>query len=299
MTHYNLSEFPLWTALVTPFNDTGEVNYDDLKHLLRLQEQAQNGILILGSTGEALNLDLQTRKEIIEFSCSLDLEVPIMVGVGGSLLNETIDWVRWLETQAVDSLLMVTPHYAKPGRRGQTDWFSRLLDSTTKPTVLYNVPGRSATDLHLDTVRDLLPHPNFYGVKESSGSANKFSEYIEAAEGKIMYCGDDALMPEFSSLGAQGLISVAANAWPSATHEYVQQNLLGIFQDKALWRGASDALFCASNPIPVKKLLAHNQIIQSAYLQPPLHQDDLSDLSQLLNYDAKIQNWNIKYCSAA
>lgn len=291
MSHFNLSQYPLFTALITPFDEQGNVDYDDLLVLLKKQETAGNGILILGSTGEALNMKLADKYDIVDFCLTQNLDVPLMVGVGGVLLEDTLDWVKSLNEKAIDLLLMVTPLYAKPGRHGQTAWFKALLDTTNKPTVLYNVPSRTAVELHLGTVEDLLEHPNFFGIKEASGSVTKFRQYHSLAQGKFMYCGDDALMPEFAEVGAQGLISVASNVWPEPTHTYVKMTLNGTFKDQRLWQPATNALFMASNPVPAKCLLAHHQVIKSTYLQPPLHADDLTDLSYLLEQDRIINDW--------
>ena len=291
MSEITIAEYSLFTALITPFDDQGNVDFDDLLTLLKQQETAGNGILILGSTGEALNMNLAAREDVVDFTLEQNLQVPIMVGVGGILLEETLAWVQWLEDKAIDALLMVTPLYAKPGRHGQTQWFKTLLDATSKTSILYNVPSRTASELHLGTVEDLLDHPNFFGIKEASGSITKFRQYLDAATDKFMYCGDDALMPEFASAGAQGLISVASNVWPEPTNAYVKLNLEGNFHDASLWQAATNALFMASNPVPAKRLLEHTGVIKSAYLQPPLNARDLTDLSYLTEQDRLIKDW--------
>lgn len=292
MTNFNLSEYPLWTALVTPFNDKGEVDYEDLAKLLKQQEDAQNGILILGSTGEALNIEPAIRKEIVSFACQQNLNVPLMVGVGGALIDSCREWMEWLNEQPIHSFLIVTPLYAKPGPKGQTAWFKALLDTAKFPCVLYNVPGRTAIPMALDAVKALKEHPNFFGIKEASGSVEKFTEYKNAAgEGKIMYCGDDALMPEFTAAGAKGLISVASNVWPKATHLYVRQNLNGAFTEKQLWTEAANSLFLVANPIPAKRLLAKRGDIKSAYLQLPLLAEELENIEPILSHDERIAQW--------
>lgn len=291
MANFNLTDYPLWTALVTPFNSNGEVDYEDLLTLLKQQEEAQNAILILGSTGEALNIDLETRKKIVEFTCEQNLNVPLMVGVGGSLIESCTEWIEWLNDKAIHSLLLVTPLYAKPGRKGQTAWFQKLLDTAKLPCVLYNVPGRTAIPMHIETVKDVIKHPNFFGIKEASGSVEKFSEYCRAAEGKVMYCGDDGLMPEFTKAGAKGLISVASNVWPKETHLYVRQNLNGSFTENELWTTAANSLFLASNPVPAKCLLAKRGDIKTSTLHLPLHADDLESLDPVLESDERVQNW--------
>jgi 4-hydroxy-tetrahydrodipicolinate synthase len=295
---FNLRDFPLWTALITPFTHNGDVDYDDLLTLLKAQEEAGNGIVLLGSTGEALNLDLATKQAIIEFCCEQNLNVPLMVGVGGTMLKDTLDWIGWLNQKPIHALMMVTPLYSKPGYHGQKAWFKALLDAANVPCVLYNVPGRTAVSLDFNTVNDLLHHENFYGIKEASGEVDSFKAYCRAAPGKVMFCGDDALMPEFTRAGAHGLISVVSNVWPRATHLYVKQNLNSTFLDISVWRKACNALMCVSNPIPVKRLLNAKEVIKSAFLQPPLHANDLTDVMPLIQQDQAIKDWymqNTKY----
>lgn len=292
MQDFNLKDYPLWTALVTPFNQNGEVDYEDLAKLLKQQEEAQNGILILGSTGEALNIEPAIRKEIVSFCCEQKLNVPLMVGVGGALIQSCQNWIEWLNQQKIHSLLIVTPLYAKPGPKGQTAWFKRLLDAAKLPCVLYNVPGRTAVAMAIESVQELKDHPNFFGIKEASGNVEKFSEYKNAAgEEKIMYCGDDGLMPEFTAAGAKGLISVASNVWPKATHLYVQQNLAGSFTEKDLWKEAANSLFLVANPIPAKRLLQARGDIKNAYLQLPLLAEELDSVDSLLANDERISRW--------
>jgi 4-hydroxy-tetrahydrodipicolinate synthase len=291
---FDLTNYPLWTALITPFTETGEVDYEDLLGLLKIQEAANNGILILGSTGEALNIDPDTKRDIVEFCCAQELGVPLMVGVGGTMLAKTTQWIEWLNEQPVHSLLLVTPLYAKPGHRGQTAWFKTLLDAAQMPCILYNIPGRTSVPLHQDTVSDVLHHENFFGIKEASGDLDTFKTFCRNAPGKIMYSGDDGLMPEFARAGAHGLISVASNAWPDATHLMVEQTLSGTFTDVRLWKKATNALMSVTNPIPVKCLLHDTDVIKSPYLQLPLHADDLDDLEPIRQQNQAINDWYLQ-----
>src|SRR5690606_30822499 len=119
----------------------------------------------------------------------------------------------------------VTPLYAKPGAKGQIQWFKTLMDAVSRPVMLYNVPGRTAVAMSLEAVGALNSHKNFWAIKEASGSVEKMKEYLKAAGGKQVYCGDDALTPDFVQAGAVGLVSVASNAWPKETHLYVKQCL--------------------------------------------------------------------------
>ena len=265
----DFSQYPLWTALVTPFTHDGKVDFPSLLRLLKEQESAGNGVLLLGSTGEGLNVSPEQKKEVVKFAVSKNLDIPLMVGVGGHRLPDQIRWVSWLESQAVHAYLMVTPIYAKAGSEGQYHWFKTLLDAVERPVMLYNVPGRAASSLSIEAVERLRDHDNFWSIKEASGDVEKCKEYISVADGHPVYCGDDALLPQFARAGCRGLVSVASNVWPSATHHYVRQCLDDSLQEGELWRKAAEALFSASNPVPAKYLLKHEGRIDQARVLLP------------------------------
>lgn len=287
----NVKDYPLWTALITPFNEDLSVDWNSLKNLVAEQEEAGNGLLILGSTGEALNIGSETKKEIITFVKGLSPKVPVMAGVGGHDFEATKSWVQWLETQNVDAYLMVVPIYAKPGVVGQTEWFRSLMDLVSKPVMLYNVPGRTGKELELDALKALKDHRNFWGVKEASGSVDKFKRYLEASGGAMVYCGDDGLLPDFAQAGSCGLVSVASNTWPKQTRLYVGQCLDKTLEAKGMWQAAAASLFTASNPVPAKRLLKKENRIKSDLLMPPLSAGDLTDDSDLMNANKNVNEW--------
>lgn len=287
----NLDQFHLWTAVVTPLLDDGSLDFDSLTKIIKLQDEARNGLLILGSTGEALNLNLAQRKSIIEHVVKMKPTSPVMVGVGGNLLDEQKEWMSYLETLPVHAYLLVTPHYAKPGPKGQYEWFKALMDHSTRPCMLYNVPGRTAVAMSTDAVKRLSTHKNFWSIKEASGSVEKFKEYLAAAGGKAVFCGDDALMPEFAEAGSKGLVSVASNAWPKETHLYVDQCLDKKFKDKNLWTEASNSLFVCSNPVPVKRLMFEQGVIKTPKMVSPLSHEDMITAEPVLKAHASVVNW--------
>jgi 4-hydroxy-tetrahydrodipicolinate synthase len=286
-----LNNYPLWTALITPMFENGAVDYASLGKLLKEQEEANNGILILGSTGEALNLDAHESRKILDFSIAQNLKVPLMCGVGGINLEQTRQWVQYLETLKLDAYLMVTPLYAKPGMKGQTVWFKTLMDTATKPVMLYNVPGRTGCPLNIDTVKALANHPRLWAIKEASGSCERFAEYVKAAPNARVYSGDDGMTPHYAPLGCKGLVSVASNVWPKATHVYTKQCLSGELKDIALWERSADSLFLASNPIPAKRIMAHQNRISTPVLKSPLDHRDLEQLAPVIEADKEINNW--------
>ncbi len=287
----NLNDYPLWTAVITPMKEDGSVDYESYGLLLKEQEAAGNGVLTLGSTGEALNIDESERREILAYTLKQNLKVPVMVGVGGINLRETIEWVKYLNTQPIQSVLLVTPLYAKPGDEGQYEWFKALLDKTSFPAMLYNVPSRTGKPMSVKAVARLRDHKNFWAIKEASGSVNEFKKYREAAPNAAVYSGDDAMTPQFCKNGGKGLVSVASNVWPAQTHRFVEQCLDGSLKDEKLWADCANSLFAASNPIPAKVLLKKLGRIGASTLRAPLTDKELPDCAAQIEADKKINQW--------
>lgn len=286
-------QFPLWTALVTPFKPDGSVDNESLAKLLAEQNAARNGVLLLGSTGEALNLSLDEKKSLLSFALTFLKDSPVMVGLAGFEETANLEWLSYLEKLPIDAYLAITPIYAKPGRHGQTAWFRKILDRSTRPVMLYNVPGRSGVKLHPDTVSDLSEHPNFWAIKEASGSVDDMRRYKSHCRTQHIYCGDDGLTPDFCDAGAVGLVSVASNAWPVATHLYAhaaKESKLNAADRKA-WSTASDALFVASNPVPVKALLHHESRIATDAMRAPLTAQDLASYEPLTQASQFVSDW--------
>lgn len=293
----NLNNYPLWTAIVTPMLDDGTIDYESFKTILHEQEKASNALVVLGSTGEALNLNKSEAREILDFALALNLNVPIMTGIGGYNLDETLSYIEYLNNlKGLDAYLVVTPLYAKPGEHGQYNWFKSILDKSTRPCMLYNVPSRCAVKMNFNTVKRLNGHKNFWAIKEASGNTEDFKQYKEAAPLAKMYSGDDGMMFDFAKIGVSGLVSVASNAWPLATHAYtlkaVSNNLTA--EDDSVWKKASDSLFITANPVPVKHLMFLNKQIKTHTLRAPLSHLDLSDSSVLTQAQAAIINWQKK-----
>lgn len=282
----------VWTALITPFDLQGEIDFDALISLAQQQAHAGNGILLLGSTGEALALTLSQQREIVKTVTDLALSVPIMVGVGGCQLEQQQAWIRECNSLPIDALLLAAPLYAKPGPQGQKQWFSALLDTSEHPCMLYNVPSRSGVTLSAQTLASLQHHSQCWALKEASGDIEQFLAYREACPNIRLFSGEDGLMPYLSTAGAVGLVSVAANVWPAQTQLYAQQCLAGINRDIfPTWKNAVSSLFVAANPIPVKVLMHDKGMINAPLLKLPLTHEELTDCQAQQAADDQINAW--------
>ncbi|MEH6817310.1 MAG: dihydrodipicolinate synthase family protein, partial [Pseudoalteromonas distincta] len=230
---------------------------------------------------------------IVEHVCQLKPAVPLMVAVGGSNLKQQIEWVNYCNTLPIHSFLLGSPLYAKPGAIGQTHWFESLLNASAHPCMLYNVPGRSAVSIPTATIQNLQNNKNLWALKEASGSIAQFEAYRQAAPNLAIFSGDDALMPYFAQAGAKGLVSVAANAWPAQTHEFVKRSLSGQHPNLfAQWTSAINSLFAVANPIPVKVLMHLQGRLSSPQLRPPLTHLELTQTDCITTANNTILSWH-------
>ncbi|WP_341808593.1 4-hydroxy-tetrahydrodipicolinate synthase [Wolbachia endosymbiont (group E) of Neria commutata] len=281
----------LWTACVTPFSHNGDsIDYKSLKHLLIMQAEASNGVVLLGSTGEGLSLIESEKRSLVEFVCKLKLNTKIIVGVPGVNLYQTLEWLDFCKDMPIHGYLMTTPIYTKPGIIGQTLWFEKLLEKSHLPAMLYNIPSRAGVNLHSETVRNLSNHDKFWAIKDSSGTIDTLIEYKKIASNIEVFCGDDSMMPAMSAMGASGLVSVASNLWPHEVHKYAKKCLSGESWETNVWLKAFKALFTASNPIPVKALLHDIGFIEHNTVRLPLSTQDLLSLDGLKEASQIISN---------
>ncbi len=283
----------VYTAVVTPMLADGKVDFVSFKNLLSVQGKANCGVLILGSTGEALAMSFEEQCQIVEFAADLNLGVPLLVGVGGYQLPQQLKWIEFCNRRDIDGFLMVTPIYAKPGTQGQIAWFTALLDASHKPCKLYNVPSRTGVNLCFDAFAALKNHPHLWALKEASGDIERFKRYVQIAPRIAVYSGEDAMMPELAMVGAKGLVSVVSNIWSQETKAYVRASLTHKVDETLhkLWQEAAGACFSVSNPIPVKVWLAHTGKIASNTLRLPLIATELASIERLQNADQKIREY--------
>lgn len=285
----------LWTALITPMKKDGSVDFEDLEHLVRRQEAAGNGILILGSTGEGLALNRREKEEVARFVSDLKPKTGLMAGVGGFNLEEQKSWVRWCNTVEIDAFLMVSPLYSKPGPVGMERWFKALMDEADRPCMLYNIPGRTGSRITPEVIKGLAGHPSLWGLKEAGGSLEQYRAFREAVPELVIYSGDDGLLPLFAPEGCGGLVSVASNVWPEEANRYVRLCLEGESGPvDGIWTECVNTLFLVSNPIPSKVLLARKGVIRNSTLRPPLTEDELKDPAPILEADRRMTEWHAR-----
>ncbi|MBA2457656.1 MAG: 4-hydroxy-tetrahydrodipicolinate synthase [Gemmatimonadales bacterium] len=251
------------TALVTPFTESGAVDFTALRALVDWQiGEGINFLVPCGSTGEAQTLDDGERERVVAAVVETTAgRVPVMAGATSNDTARAVAETRRMCGLGVDYILSATPYYNKPGQEGLYRHFSAVADASEKPVCLYNVPSRTAVNLTPAVALRLAAHPNVIGIKESSGDLKQVMDILrDRPAGFAVLSGDDWLALPLIAAGGDGLVSVAANEVPRAMSAYVRLALSG---DVASAREQHyrllplmDANFLETNPAPVKAGLA-------------------------------------------
>ncbi|MCM8537613.1 MAG: 4-hydroxy-tetrahydrodipicolinate synthase [Lentisphaeraceae bacterium] len=249
------------TAIITPFKNNA-VDYASLEKLIEMQiEGGVDGIVAVGTTGESPTLTVHEHGEVIKFIIKqVANRCKVIAGTGGNSTDEAIELTVEAFKNGADGSLQVTPYYNKPTQEGLFQHFTAISNAAPElPMVLYNVPGRSATEIAIDTVARLSENPNIPVIKEAGGSVDRVSQ-LQAVCDITILSGDDALTLPMMSVGAKGVISVISNIMPKEMVKLVQlANEMNLKEAAALHRKLyplMNDLFIESNPIPVKTLLS-------------------------------------------
>ena len=252
----------LYTALITPFYPDGSLNEEGLKNNIRFQLTAPvDGIVILGTTGEAPTLLMQEKEHIIKIAREETIgRCHLMVGTGCNSTQQTIENTRMAKDMGADSVLVVTPYYNKPTQEGLYQHYTTLAHPVEIPILVYNVQGRTGVNLQTETLKRLSMIEQIIGVKEASGNMIQMMEVIENILSQrpnfSILSGDDALAYPLITLGGHGVISVLSNLLPAEmkelcnltlNHQYTEARSLH-FKLLPLMRN----LFIETNPIPIK-----------------------------------------------
>jgi 4-hydroxy-tetrahydrodipicolinate synthase len=246
-----------------------------LRKLVARQIRAGVDFLVpCGTTGESPTLTLAEHLRVVEITLDEAAgKIPVLAGAGGYNTQEVMDLARELEAVGVDGLLSVTPYYNKPTQEGLYQHYRAIAKSTRLPIVLYNVPGRSGTNLEPPTVKRLAAISNIVGIKEASGNISQMSALANAVPDEfVILSGDDAITLPLFALGGRGVISVASNEIPAEMAQLCRHGLRGEFeQARNLHRRFLPLMeinFVESNPIPVKSALALMGLLEPVWRLP-------------------------------
>lgn len=256
------------TAMVTPFHEDGSVNYQAAATLARhLVANGSDGLVVAGSTGEAATMDTDEKMRL--FSVVTDAvgdRATVIAGTGSNDTRASIALTQQAEKIGVHGVMLVGPYYNKPTQEGLYQHFKAVAEVTSLPVIIYNVPGRTASNILPETISRLATIRNIVAVKESSGNLDQISEIIRTTPDDFrVYSGDDSLTLPILAIGGSGIISVAAHAIGVRMHEMVDAYFAGdIVKARELHLELLPffkIIFIATNPIPIKtimKLLGHD-----------------------------------------
>lgn len=250
----------LLTAMVTPFNADGSVNYEKAADLAEwLINNGSDGLVVAGSTGEAATMSAEEKLELFHVVVNrINKRVPIIAGTGSNNTADSVKMTKMAEAMGVDGALIVGPYYNKPTQEGFYQHFAAVAQSTGLPIIVYNVPGRTASNISPAIVARLAADfENIVAIKEAAGNVAQVAElYSVLPEEFTIYSGDDGLILPFMSVGATGLISVLSNIGGGILQDVMQAYEDGRVREAAKLNARmvplANAMFIETNPIPVK-----------------------------------------------
>ncbi|MHC1750053.1 MAG: 4-hydroxy-tetrahydrodipicolinate synthase [Cellulosilyticaceae bacterium] len=249
-------------AIITPFHNNGNVNFEKLEQLIDFQIQNEtDAIIICGTTGEASTLSDEEHLECIRLAVNrTNGKVPVIAGTGSNDTMHSIELTKKAKSFGVDATLQVTPYYNKTTQKGLIEHFTAIGRATDLPMILYNVPSRTGLNITPSTACALSKLDFIVGIKEASGNISQVAEIAaKCGDALPIYSGNDDQIIPILSLGGKGVISVLSNVAPKQTHDIVKLHLSGKTTEALRLQldllPLINALFCEVNPIPVKEAL--------------------------------------------
>lgn len=258
-------------ALITPFNDNGDVDFEALERLLdRVAAGGADYLVVLGTTAETPTLSAAEKEAVTKFIVSKNGgRMPVVIGISGNCTAEVVDHIRHFDFTGIDAVLSVAPYYNKPSQEGIYQHYKAIAGMSPRPVVMYNIPGRTGVNMTAETTLRLAREcKNIIAVKEASGNLSQMAYILrDRPEGFLVISGDDNLTLPLMAMGGDGVISVAVNAYPGKFCRMVHLLQQG---DTAAAAGlhlemmeATDALFAEGNPVGVKAALAYYGLIRN------------------------------------
>lgn len=279
------------TAMVTPFDQHGEVDFNAARTLVNyLIENGTDGLVVAGTTGESPTLTTEEKIALFKFVVEVSAgRVPVIAGTGSNNTRASISLTKLAEEAGVDGIMLVTPYYNKPSQEGLFQHFKAIAETTSLPVMLYNIPGRSVVNMSVETVVRLSEISNIVAIKEASGNLDAMAEMISrTSDDFTLYSGDDGLTIPVLSIGGAGVVSVASHIIGNEMQEMINQFKNGRVQEAAISHQRllpiMKALFAAPNPTPVKAALNMQGVQVGGVRLPmvPLNDEEKSVLQKVL-----------------
>lgn len=263
-------------ALVTPFNNKLEIDFEGLSALLDHTTTGVDYFVVQGTTGESATTTSPEKAKILEFVKSNNpRNLPIVYGIGGNNTQSVCNQLASTNLDGVDAILSVSPYYNKPSQEGILEHYSKIAKESPLPIILYNVPGRTMSNIAAETTLRLADHENIIGIKEASGDLVQCMTIAKnKPEDFLLISGDDLLTTSMMSIGAVGVISVLANAFPKEFEAIVHSALEGNYKKSRLesskFLEINPLMYEESNPVGIKEVLRQKGICGNAVRLPLL-----------------------------
>ncbi len=248
-------------ALITPFDENGDVNYSRLREILEFHViNHTDAIIVTGTTGEGSTLSDEEKISVIEFTVDIiNSRIPVIAGTGSNDTRHAVEFSKRVEKLGVDGLLLVTPYYNKGNENGIYEHYKAIAEGVKIPVILYNVPSRTGVNLSIPLLKRLAQIENITALKEASGNISYVAEVAREVPELDIYSGNDDMVVPVLSLGGKGVISVSANIIPDISHDMTVSFLKGDVKKarelQLKYNDLVNALFLETNPVPVKEAM--------------------------------------------
>ena len=248
-------------ALITPFDENGEVNYSRFREILEFHViNHTDAIIVTGTTGEGSTLNDEEKISVIEFTVNIiNNRIPVIAGTGSNDTRHAAEFSKRVEKLGVDGLLVVTPYYNKGNENGIYEHYKTLAEGVKIPIIMYNVPSRTGVNLSIQLLKRLAQIENITALKEASGDISYVAEVAREVPELDIYSGNDDMVVPVLSLGGKGVISVSANIIPDISHDITVSFLKGDVKKarelQLKYNDLVNALFLETNPAPIKEAM--------------------------------------------
>lgn len=248
-------------ALITPFDENGEVNYSRLREILEFHViNHTDAIIVTGTTGEGSTLNDEEKISVIEFTVNIiNNRIPVIAGTGSNDTRHAAEFSKRVERLGVDGLLVVTPYYNKGNENGIYEHYKAIAEGVKIPIIMYNVPSRTGVNLSIQLLKRLAQIENITALKEASGNISYVAEVAREVPEIDIYSGNDDMVVPVLSLGGKGVISVSANIIPDISHNMTVSFLKGDVKKarelQLKYNDLVNALFLETNPAPIKEAM--------------------------------------------
>lgn len=258
-------------ALITPFLEDLSVDYDGLKRVIdHVIKGGADYLVVQGTTGETATVTKEEKRAVLKAALEYNAgRLPIVYGLGGNNTKGLIDEINGTDFNGVDAILSVSPYYNKPSQIGIIAHYRALADACPVPVILYNVPGRTMSNISFESALELSRHPNIIGIKEASGDLSQCMRIAaKMPEDFLLISGDDILTPSMRAIGGHGVISVLANAYPKIFIDICHADLETAKKAAFKLLDINPMMYEESNPVGLKYLMKELGICGDAVRLP-------------------------------